>query len=61
MRGIGDIAAGSLTGALTVTKGRVLVFGVPHGPVDFGVAQWRSGVTLEGYGGRLRRLGQSRQ
>ena len=47
-------AGAAISGALTVTRGRVLVFGVPHGPVDFGVAQWRSGVRLEGYGGRLR-------
>lgn len=44
----------AISGALNVTKGRVLVFGVPHGPVAFGPDQWRSGVTLEGYGGRLR-------
>lgn len=44
----------AISGSLKVTKGRVLVFGVPHGAVDFGVSEWRSGVTLEGYGGRLR-------
>jgi threonine dehydrogenase-like Zn-dependent dehydrogenase len=43
-----------ISGALRVTRGRVLVFGVPHGPVDFGIEQWRTGVALEGYGGRLR-------
>jgi threonine dehydrogenase-like Zn-dependent dehydrogenase len=47
-------AGAALSAALNVTEGRVLVFGVPHGPVAFGPAQWRSGVTLEGYGGRLR-------
>jgi threonine dehydrogenase-like Zn-dependent dehydrogenase len=47
-------AGAAISAALNVTKGRVLVFGVPHGPVAFGPAQWRSGVTLEGYGGRLR-------
>jgi threonine dehydrogenase-like Zn-dependent dehydrogenase len=47
-------AGAAISTALKITKGRVLVFGVPHGPVDFGVDQWRSGVTLEGYGGRLR-------
>lgn len=47
-------AGAAISAALRVTKGRVLVFGVPHGPVAFGPPQWRSGVTLEGYGGRLR-------
>jgi threonine dehydrogenase-like Zn-dependent dehydrogenase len=47
-------AGAALSDALRVTRGRVLVFGVPHGPVAFGPEQWRSGVTLEGYGGRLR-------
>jgi threonine dehydrogenase-like Zn-dependent dehydrogenase len=47
-------AGAAISGALNVTRGRVLCFGVPHGPVAFGPAQWRSGVTLEGYGGRLR-------
>ena len=47
-------AGAAIGGALKVTKGRVLCFGVPHGLVDFGVSEWRSGVRLEGYGGRLR-------
>jgi len=47
-------AGAAISAALKVTNGRVLVFGVPHGPVAFGPDQWRSGVTLEGYGGRLR-------
>jgi threonine dehydrogenase-like Zn-dependent dehydrogenase len=47
-------AGKAISAALRVTRGRVLVFGVPHGPVDWGIDEWRRGVTLEGFGGRTR-------
>jgi threonine dehydrogenase-like Zn-dependent dehydrogenase len=47
-------AGQAISAALKVTRGRVLVFGVPHGPIDWGIDEWRRGVTLEGYGRRLR-------
>jgi threonine dehydrogenase-like Zn-dependent dehydrogenase len=44
--------AASVNKLLKVTSKRVLLFGVPHGQIDFGIAEWVKGLTLEGYGSR---------
>ncbi len=35
---------------MSVTRDRVLIFGVPHGEIRFGIAEWLKGLRVEGYG-----------
>ncbi|MBX6771813.1 MAG: zinc-binding dehydrogenase [Chloroflexi bacterium] len=46
--------ADSVNGLLQVTRERVIIFGVPHGPITFTRAAWSKGLSLEGYGRRSR-------
>jgi threonine dehydrogenase-like Zn-dependent dehydrogenase len=44
--------APSVNNLLKVTSKRVLLFGVPHGQIQFGITEWMKGLSLEGYGSR---------
>lgn len=44
--------AASVNNLFKVTSQRVLLFGVPHGQIAYGVAEWGKGLALEGYGAR---------
>lgn len=46
--------ADSVNRLMKVTRHRVIIFGVVHGPVTFTLDEWRKGLSLEGYGGRSR-------
>jgi threonine dehydrogenase-like Zn-dependent dehydrogenase len=50
--------AASTQNLMAVTRGRVLIFGVPHGEIRFGLAEWSKGVQVEGYGKHNRAAGE---
>jgi threonine dehydrogenase-like Zn-dependent dehydrogenase len=50
--------AASTQNLMRVTRARVLIFGVPHGTVSFGLAEWSKGLQVEGYGRHNRAAGE---
>ncbi|MDP9350448.1 MAG: zinc-binding dehydrogenase [Chloroflexota bacterium] len=43
---------------MSVTRSRVLIFGVPHGQIRIGVPEWSKGLQVEGYGKHNRAAGE---
>jgi threonine dehydrogenase-like Zn-dependent dehydrogenase len=50
--------AASTQNLMSVTRSRVLIFGVPHGEIHFGLAEWVKGLQVEGYGKHNRAAGE---
>lgn len=50
--------AASTQSLMRVTRARVLIFGVPHGAIQFGLDEWVKGLQVEGYARHNRAAGE---